>query len=203
MAAADAVFEEQGTKITRTHATSISETGMDILEQIREARVAIANNELKDAKRETWEALQLASDLQAKSPTEDLRHRIEAARKALEKNGKLDRKADLTPIYEQLDVTDYARETDIRAYLSSAEKGSSVEKINESLASASADVGYLEVDLSLDKIVNDLRRAHHDLWQPGNRTNPQAANAELRDAQEHVHMIMGQASAVLGDDSDS
>jgi hypothetical protein len=203
-----AVMDMQTTRMTTAHAQQVSDSGLGIVKEIRNARSSIARNDLRAAKHQVWKAMQLARKLKAQSPTEELRDRIEAAAKALGKNGKLDRQADLVPIYEQLDTVEIDHEDEIRTYLAQAEKdgtAGSAEKTEDLLVRAGADVGYMEVDLSLDKVVHDLRRAHGALSQPGLRANGAAADASLRDALTNVHVVMGEASVVLDgeDESDS
>ena len=186
-------------RLTTTHARQISDSGVGIVNEIQSARSALAAKDVRKAKQQVWKALGLAARLKAQSPTEELRYRIASAAKALEKSGKLDRKADLVPIYEQLDEVDYAHEEDIRTYLAKAEKGgkSSRAEVDDLLVSAGADVGYMEVDLGLDQVIRDLRRAHHALSQPAMRADTGKADASLQDALKNVHVVMGEASVVV------
>lgn len=197
-ALAQTVIETKTDTLTTSHAQEISASGTGIVQQIAAARTAIANKKLREAKQAVWKAMALASKLKAKSPTEGLRNRIDAAAKSLEETGKLNRKKDLVPIYEQLDTAVYEHEDDIRAYLANAEKDGGkggVDKIHGVLMDASANVEYMEVDISLDKVVQDLRRAHQALAKPGNRADAAGADALLKNADEQVSVIVSQASS--------
>lgn len=191
-----AVFEEQGVELTKVHAERISNAGVGILEHIKAARVAVSENNHKSAKHHTWEALQMAAKTRMESPTESLRSRLDAATSKLERDGKLS-KSDLKPIYQQLDQQSYAREDEIRTYLADVEKGSkkgNTTEIETKLRSAGADVGYLEIDIALDTVVHNLRRAHHLLWQVGGRLNASTADSLLRNAQDQVHVVVAHAT---------
>jgi hypothetical protein len=193
------VFEENGATLHKFHAERISDAGIAILQHIRDARVAIADENPTGAKHHTWQALQMAARVRLESPTENLRSHLEGAARKLEKDGKLSR-SDLKPIYQQLDEQDYTREDDIRTYLADVEKGAkdgNTVTVETKLLEASADVGYLEIDLALDTVVHNLRRAHHALWQASARRNPGAADRLLKDAQDQVHVVVAHASYSL------
>jgi hypothetical protein len=62
-----------------------------------------------------------------------------------------------------------------------------------------ADVEYMEVDIALETVISDLRRAHQALAKPGNRADAAGADALLQNAEKQVQVIVVEATSDADD----
>jgi hypothetical protein len=188
-----AEVESETVTLTAEHRTMISEAGVEILQDIREARAAIADGNEGVARRRTARAQSLVEQLRWGSPTARTQDRVKAALRNLRQTGSLDAERDLVPIYAELDEVILTNEGEVRAYLGKAEKAGKqggVDEVDRLLVEVSAEVGYSEIDLPVNELDRALTRALFDLG----RGNTASADAELRSAQDQIRIVVAHAS---------
>ena len=191
-----AEVETDTVTLTTEHRTMISETGIEILQDIREARAAIAKGNAGVARRRTARAQSLVEQIRWGSATARVQDRTKAALRNLRETGGLDTERDLMPIYAELDEVTLTNEDEVRVYMGKAMKAGkrgSVEEVDRLLIQVSAEVGYSEIDLPVNEVDRALTRALFDLG----RKNLASADAELRSAQDQIRIVVAHASIDL------
>ena len=185
-------------KLSSEQITLVSETGTDIVARIDKARDLIKRDDWAGARFEVGKARAELGRVRDVSPSARIHDRIEAALKSL-RSGKGTQAAQqqLLPIYQELDAQqEVIAVADARTWVDKAKSGlaaGQVEEAEDALIAASSHIDYFAIDLPVQATYSRLTSALIAL----RAKNVAQANAELREAQNHIEVVVAAASSSM------
>lgn len=164
----------------------LNAAGADVLTSIGAARGALSRRDAIAARRHVMHARYLLGDLAKVSPSVRLHDNIDDALHELAAGND----PDLLPIYEELDAVVEIKElAEVRTHVDKAKGalgGGERSTVEAALVEASAAVVYMEIDLPIHETYARLSRAHMQIRS----RNYASADASLREAEEHVQVVV-------------